>query len=108
MAQPIEDEKIDFEKKEESEKEEETEEKIEKKKPIKRNLLIEEAKKQADRLEEQNKIFKENIKKLEELNAELAIGGTSHGGGGTKTETEEEKWRREAKIRYAGTGLDPT
>lgn len=26
----------------------------------------------------------------------------------TKAETQDEKWAREAKIRYAGTGLDPT
>jgi hypothetical protein len=69
-------------------------------------------------LEEAKKILKENSKLLEEMKkermriekatAEMLINGRSYAGQTQKVETEEEKWKREAKIRYAGTGLDPT
>ena len=51
----------------------------------------------------------EETRKNEDAVAKLAIGGRSYAGQKTApAETEDEKWAREAKLRYAGTGLDPT
>ena len=68
-----------------------------------------------DRAEAINKKLEENIKKQGELmksQQEIAdrimLGGGSQAGQAIKTETAEEKWAREARIRYAGTGMDPT
>ena len=50
-------------------------------------------------------------KATEELNAAEArrkLGGTAEAGQTPKKETEDEKWAKGAKERYAGTGLDPT
>jgi len=70
---------------------------------------IEEAKKL---LEETKKALEETKKerlRIEKATAEMLVGGRSYAGqAGPKTETEDEKWAREAKIRYAGTGMDPT
>ena len=85
----------------------ENSEKLETEKQVGRSPMIEEAKKQADRLEAIDEKLGIKIKKLESLQTEEALGGKSHGGGAAK-ETEDEKWNREAKERYAGTGMDPT
>lgn len=68
-----------------------------------------------DRAEAINKKLEENIKKQEELmkrQQEIAdrimLGGGSEAGQVVKTETADEKWAREAKKRYEGTGMDPT
>ena len=55
----------------------------------------------------------ENMKKLLEKNekvmADAAISGKGFAGqGAPKQESEDEKWAKEAKERYAGTGMDPT
>ena len=50
----------------------------------------------------------EERKRLEKAAANMMISGKGFGGIVQKEETEDEKWRREAKIRYAGTGMDPT
>ncbi len=55
----------------------------------------------------------ENMKKLLEKNekvmADAAISGKGFAGqGAPKQESEDEKWAKEAKVRYAGTGMDPT
>jgi hypothetical protein len=48
-------------------------------------------------------------KRIEKATAEMLVNGRSYAGQpATKPETADEKWAREAKIRYAGTGLDPT
>lgn len=47
-------------------------------------------------------------KKIEKAAAEMLMNGRSFGGQTPHAETKEEKWRREAKIRYEGTGMDPT
>ena len=70
---------------------------------------IEEAKK----VMEENKKLLEEIKserkKIEKATAEMLINGRSYAGQAPpKPETADEKWAREAKIRYAGTGMDPT
>ena len=76
--------------------------KIEEISPIEeaKNILVENAK----MLEE---IRKERLR-IEKATAEMLISGRSYAGQVTKQETEDEKWAREAKIRYAGTGMDPT
>jgi hypothetical protein len=69
---------------------------------------IEEAKKV---LEESRKILDETKKeriRIEKATADSLINGKSQAGQIPKKETEDEKWEREAKLRYAGTGLDPT
>jgi len=71
--------------------------------------FIDEAAKIADRLEKANLQALEILKKQEHLAAvNLLSGKSSAGQPSLPVETEEEKWRREAKIRYAGTGMDPT
>lgn len=71
--------------------------------------LIEEAKKTAERIEAGNIKNEELLKKIEEIEARNILGGRSEAGhGAPKKETEHEKWEKDAKLRYAGTGLDPT
>ena len=62
-------------------------------------------------LEENKKLLSqitEERKKLEKAGAEMMIAGKSFGGQRKVEESDDEKWKREAKIRYAGTGMDPT
>ena len=47
-------------------------------------------------------------KMMEKVAASMMLEGRGFAGQINKPETEEEKWAREAKIRYAGTGMDPT
>jgi len=64
------------------------------------------------RVNEENKKvlaeLKEERKKMENAAAEMLINGHSFAGQSPKVESADEKWAREAKIRYAGTGMDPT
>jgi hypothetical protein len=46
--------------------------------------------------------------KIEKAAAEMLVNGKSLAGQVIKAETADEKWAREAKERYKGTGLDPT
>jgi len=50
---------------------------------------------------------KERIR-IEKATSEMLINGNTRAGQMPKVETADEKWAREAKVRYAGTGLDPT
>lgn len=70
-------------------------------------------------IEEAKKVMWENKKLLDEIKAEririekataeMLINGRSYAGQKQPIqETAEEKWEREAKIRYAGFGMDPT
>lgn len=69
-------------------------------------------------LEEARKLRDENTKLLSELrkereriekaSAEMLISGKSFNSQRQKEETADEKWAKEAKLRYAGTGMDPT
>ena len=67
---------------------------------------------EAKELFEQNKKLLDQIseerKKIEKATAEIMISGRSFAGQAKKEETPDEKWAREAKERYKGTGLDPT
>jgi len=70
--------------------------------------LIEKANQAAERLEKANKESLEIAKRNERMLAEMRLQGRSFAGQAEKIESEDEKWRREAKERYKGTGLDPT
>jgi len=71
--------------------------------------MLEEAKELAERIEKGNAEAREIQKKNEEIATRLMLGGHSQAGQAqAPAETFEEKWRREAKERYKGTGLDPT
>ena len=70
--------------------------------------IIKEANQAAERLEKATKEMKEAAKKLEDLRVESQFGGRSAGGQSVIQETADQKWAREAKLRYAGTGMDPT
>jgi hypothetical protein len=70
---------------------------------------IDEAKKVLKETNETLLKITEERKRIEKATAEMLINGRSYAGQPTqKPETADEKWKREAKIRYAGTGLDPT
>ena len=69
---------------------------------------IEEAKLIRDETKRNLIAITEERKKIEKATAELLVGGRSFAGQQTKQETVDEKWAREAKERYAGTGMDPT
>jgi len=87
------------------------EEKEEVKEEIKTNPLnpIERAEAINLKLEENIKKQEELLRRNEEATAKLILGGRSYAGQETKgAETFDEKWAREAKERYAGTGMDPT
>lgn len=44
----------------------------------------------------------------DDLTARRQLDGQANAGQIPKVETDEEKWAKEAKERYEGTGLDPT
>jgi len=70
---------------------------------------IESANKAAERLEQANRKKEELLDREEALLVQARISGRSLAGEQpAPPETEDEKWKREAKIRYAGTGMDPT
>jgi len=74
----------------------------------KKNLsIIEEAKEAADELRKANEEKKNLLDREEKLMAERELGGKSQMSIPIK-ETEDEKWAKDAKIRYEGTGMDPT
>jgi len=70
--------------------------------------LIKQANAAAERLENANKERKEIINQETEIINRKLVSGRSEGGITPKEETADEKWAREAKVRYAGTGMDPT
>jgi len=79
---------------------------------------VDEVKEEISALEEFRRVNEENKKVLAELReerkkmenaaAELLVNGHSFAGQTPKVETADEKWKREARERYAGTGMDPT
>jgi len=69
--------------------------------------LISNANAAADRIEAANRVMDALLKKQELLLAEERLQGRAYAGSGVE-ETEDEKWAREAKLRYKGTGMDPT
>ena len=86
--------------------EKKVEEKVEEPKSTK---LIDDANLAAKRLEAANTKQEELLGRQEQLEADRIIAGTTDAGQQpVPAETEDQKWAREAKIRYAGTGMDPT
>jgi len=66
------------------------------------------AEKAAEALRIENERLERNIREQKEMAARDIISGRGRGKEQEKQETEDEKWAREARLRYAGTGLDPT
>lgn len=70
--------------------------------------LIDIANAAAERMEKAN----EETARLQAVQAERdqrrALGGRAEAGQTPKVETEDEKWAKDAKERYEGTGMDPT
>ena len=62
----------------------------------------------AERLEKATAELKKENDRLAEIQAEKALSGDADASAPHHKETEDEKWAREAKARYAGTGMDPT
>jgi len=67
---------------------------------------------EAKQILEQSKRVLEETKRervrIEKATAEMLINGRSYAGQAPpRQETPDEKWAREAKIRYAGTGMCP-
>lgn len=48
------------------------------------------------------------IEREEALEKRRAVSGRAEAGQVPKVETEDEKWEKDAKKRYEGTGMDPT
>ena len=61
----------------------------------------------ADELKKQNDRKEALLDREEQLAAHKALGGTTEAGQAKKVETEDEKWAKGAKERYAGTGMSP-
>ena len=53
------------------------------------------------------KLIADERKKIERIIIENAVTGRGFAGMGQVQETPEQKYKREAKIRYAGTGMSP-
>lgn len=64
---------------------------------------------EAEKLKAENDLLETELKRREELKAKSMYAGRSQAGTpDVKPESFEDKWRREAKERYKGTGMDPT
>ena len=62
----------------------------------------------AERLEKANKVAAEHLGRQDEILAREAVAGRAEGGRKAVKESEDEKYKKEAKVRYEGTGMDPT
>jgi hypothetical protein len=82
-----------------------------------KEVVVEDKKEDVNPIEEAKKILEETKKtlsqitderkRIEKATAEMLINGRSYAGQIKKNETADEKWEREAEIRYAGTGMSP-
>ena len=61
-----------------------------------------------EKLKAENDLLEAEKLRSERLRAEAILGGRSAGAIPVVVETAHDKWAREAKERYKGTGLDPT
>lgn len=48
------------------------------------------------------------LNRKETLEARRTVGGETDAGIQEVKETDDEKWEKDAKVRYEGTGMDPT
>ena len=89
--------------------EEKKEEPVKTEEPVELSVLerVELANKKAEEILQKQE---ECLKKNEDAVDKLVLGGRSYAGQNSiqPKETDDEKWAREAKVRYAGTGMDPT
>ena len=75
------------------------------------NSILEQARQVSEdraKLKAENDLLEQELARKETLRSQLIIAGKSVMAPPSVQETPEEKWRREAKLRYKGTGLDPT
>jgi hypothetical protein len=95
---------------EEIENEAPVEEKNIEEKPVEETINpIDEAKNVLEETKKTLASISEERKRIEKATAEMLVNGRSYAGQAPpKEETADEKWAREAKLRYAGTGMDPT
>lgn len=71
--------------------------------------MLEEAKLYAQQLKDEREKIEAIRNEMREIEAKRILGGRTYAGQAEQpVETLDEKWAREAKIRYAGTGMDPT
>lgn len=70
--------------------------------------LIAKADAVAARMEAANKVAEELLRRQEEILARNMLSGRAEAGSVVRIESDDEKYKREAKERYKGTGLDPT
>ena len=93
---------------EEERKEKPTEDKDDGSKP-KTTQLIDDTNLAAKRVENATKAQKEENDRTEILMSQARLSGRSLAGGEKPNEeSEDEKWAKDAKDRYEGTGMDPT
>ncbi len=79
------------------------------KKETKADAQIRRANEAAERQEKANAELKSLIERQETLAVEKTLGGQADAATAPpKPETEDEKWAKDAKERYKGTGMDPT
>lgn len=62
----------------------------------------------AERQKRENDRRESILVREEALAAMRTVGGEAEAGITPVVETEDEKWAKDAKIRYEGTGMDPT
>jgi len=67
-----------------------------------------EADKQVEQLNADTERINKAIAENENAKATQKLSGVAEAGQTAKVETEDEKWAKDAKERYAGTGMDPT
>ena len=70
--------------------------------------VIDNANLAAERMENANEKREELITREEALEANKRLDGDAEAGAKKEEETEDEKWEKDAKKRYEGTGMDPT
>ena len=70
--------------------------------------IVEEAKALRDEILQARDSFKEENDRRDKAKADDLLGSSAGGHVEAKKETEDEKWAKDAKERYAGTGMDPT
>ena len=66
------------------------------------------AKQTSKELKKENDEVEKELLRKEKLEERMALGGQTDAGQIPKKETEDEKWAKESKERYEGTGMDPT
>ena len=69
---------------------------------------VDKVKENLEELKKANDETEAELLRGEELRAKVTQGGKAAAGQEVVKETEDEKWAKDAKLRYEGTGMDPT